>query len=154
MNQFIQRVANYIANVSCHYISYVVSLSKSANPTFLFLTPGPLKPHRTTIRYRCLLCEQEVFIKGLAESKTFQKFAVHTDRNIQKIKKEGLESLNSQVDELHRQATRAAYSTGSGGGQAAASGSSRTGKPSPPQKPGGFLSALGKVIRKDLGMDR
>mmetsp|Transcript_27137 Transcript_27137/g.61323 ORF Transcript_27137/g.61323 Transcript_27137/m.61323 type:complete len:111 (+) Transcript_27137:232-564(+) len=110
MNQFIQRVASYIAN--------------------------------------------EVFIKGLAESRTFQKFAVRTDRHLREFKKEGLEGLNSQIDELHRQATRAAYSTGSGGGQAAATGSSRAGTPSPPQKPGGFISALGKVIRRDLGMDR
>ena len=54
MNQFVQRVVNYVAN--------------------------------------------ELFIKGLAESKTFQRFAVHTDRHIQKFNKDGVEQLNSHVD--------------------------------------------------------
>jgi len=34
-----------------------------------------------------IIIQQEVFIKGLAESKTFQRVAVHTDRHIQKYKK-------------------------------------------------------------------
>jgi hypothetical protein len=110
MNQFVQRVVNYIAN--------------------------------------------ELFIKGLAESKTFQRFAVHTDRHIQKFKKDGVEQLNSKVDELHKEITKAAYSTstkssGSGGGGSVLQ---------PPQKPmegiPGFFNALGRVIRRDLGIDK
>ena len=110
MNQFVQRIANYIAN--------------------------------------------EIFIKGLANSKTFQRFAVHTDRHIQKIKKEGVETLNSHMDEFHKQATKAAYSTSASEG-AATSGARKL---MPPQKPlegvAGFFSALGKVIRRDLGMGK
>lgn len=110
MNQFVQRVVNYIAN--------------------------------------------ELFIKGLAESKTFQKFAVHTDRHIQKIKKDGVEHLNSRVDDLHKEITKAAYSTAS----KASSGSGGGKVLQPPQKPlegiPGFFRALGKVIRRDLGMDK
>lgn len=112
MNQFVQRVVNYIAN--------------------------------------------ELFIKGLAESKTFQRFAVHTDRHITKFKKDGVEHLNSHVDELHKEITKAAYSTSaksSGGG-----GGGGGGVLQPPQKPlegiSGFFNALGKVIRRDLGMDK
>mmetsp|Transcript_30967 Transcript_30967/g.65927 ORF Transcript_30967/g.65927 Transcript_30967/m.65927 type:complete len:120 (+) Transcript_30967:143-502(+) len=118
MNQFIQRVANYLAN--------------------------------------------EVFIKGLAESRTFQKFAVRTDKHIQTFRKEGLEHVNSQIDELHKQATRAAYSTASdsvargGGGVAGNAGGGTTLRP--PRKPTeglpGFFSALGRVIRRDLGLDK
>ncbi|KAL7533938.1 hypothetical protein ACHAXR_005537 [Thalassiosira sp. AJA248-18] len=104
MNQFIQRVANYIAN--------------------------------------------EVFIKGLAESKTFQRFAVHTDRHVQKVKKEGLEHVNTQIDELHKQATRAAYSTSTNASSSVGGGTLK-----PPQKPT-FFSALGRVIRRDLGIDK
>jgi hypothetical protein len=111
MNQFVQRVVNYIAN--------------------------------------------ELFIKGLAESKTFQRFAVHTDRHIQKFKKDGVEHLNSKVDELHKEITKAAYST-----SAKSSGSGGAGGSvlQPPQKPmegiPGFFNALGRVIRRDLGIDK
>ncbi|KAL3790895.1 hypothetical protein ACHAWO_010892 [Cyclotella atomus] len=111
MNQFIQRIANHIAN--------------------------------------------EIFIKGLANSKTFQKFAVHTDRHITKLKKEGVETLNTHIDELHKQATKAAFSTSTKGG--AAAGNNGAGMV-PPTKPlegvAGFFSALGKVIRRDLGMGK
>ena len=96
--------------------------------------------------------KQEVFIKGLAESKTFQRVAVHTDRHIQKYKQEGMEGINNHIDELHKHATRAAYST-------TTSSSSANGGASGlkvPQKPmegiPGFFNALGKVIRRDLGM--
>ena len=97
MNQFIQRVANYIANVSpCLYFHWT--------PVYhciqLLLTPPS-----------SYFAPQEVFIKCLAESKTFQRVAVHTDWHIQKYKKEGMERINSQIDELHKQATKAAYST-------------------------------------------
>mmetsp|Transcript_27413 Transcript_27413/g.57626 ORF Transcript_27413/g.57626 Transcript_27413/m.57626 type:complete len:112 (+) Transcript_27413:215-550(+) len=111
MNQFVQRVANWIAN--------------------------------------------EIFIKGLAESKTFQRFVVHTDRHIQKFKNEGLEQINSQMDELHKHATKAAFSSTSNTSSSAAGGAaSGGGALKPPQKPGGFVSALGKVIRRDLGLDK
>ena len=102
----------------------------------------------------------ELFIKGLAESKTFQRFAVHTDKHIQKFKKDGVEQLNSQFDELHKQATKAAYSTTSSSATSSAKGSSGGGKGviQPPKKPmegiPGFFSALGKVIRRDLGLDK
>jgi len=97
----------------------------------------------------------EIFIKGLAESKTFQKFAVHTDRHIQKYKKEGLDHVTSQMDELHKQATRVAYSTAT---KTSSPTSRAGGTPRPPQRPQGglpgFFSALGRVIRRDLGIDK
>ena len=114
MNQFVQRVVNYIAN--------------------------------------------ELFIKGLAESKTFQKFAVHTDRHIQRIKKDGVEQLNNHVDELHKEITKAAYSTSTKSTSAAGGTAAGGGVLQPPKKPlegiPGFFSALGKVIRRDLGLDK
>ena len=102
-----------------------------------------------TINYTII--KQEIFIKGLAESKTFQRVAVHTDRHIQKYKKEGLETVNSHIDELHKQATKAAYSTSSSSSTSASGGGLK-----PPIKPqegiAGFFSAMGKVIRRDLGI--
>ena len=100
-------------------------------------------------------------IKGLAKSKTFQKFAVMTDHHVQKYKKEGLETVTAQMDELHKQATRAAYSSTATSRTAASSSPGGAGKgapPRPPPKPpgglAGFFGALGKVIRRDLGMDK
>eukprot|EP00578_Thalassiosira_sp_NH16_P000076 CAMPEP_0181130230 /NCGR_PEP_ID=MMETSP1071-20121207/29750_1 /TAXON_ID=35127 /ORGANISM="Thalassiosira sp., Strain NH16" /LENGTH=162 /DNA_ID=CAMNT_0023216281 /DNA_START=88 /DNA_END=577 /DNA_ORIENTATION=- len=160
MNQFVQRIANWMAN--------------------------------------------EIFIKGLAESKTFQRFAVRTDRHVRKYKEEGFEHVNAQIDvppgnihqgtrgienlptlrgpdrstrtedkeegfehvnaqidELHKQATRAAYSTSAGGGGSAsntASGGAGGNALRAPQKPlggiSGFFGALGRVIRRDLGIDK
>jgi hypothetical protein len=105
---------------------------------------------------------QELLVKGLAESKTFQRIAVHTDRHIQKYKKEGLEQVNTHIDELHKKATKAAYSTSTKkfASSSSSSSSSRGGGSGstlePPLRPlegiPGFFSALGKVIRRDLGM--
>lgn len=114
MNQFIQRVANYVAN--------------------------------------------EIFIKGLANSKTFQKFAVRTDHHLRGFKEGGVEHLNSKLDELHKAATEAAFSTNSAATKSTST--SRTayhasGPPVPP-KGGfqGFLEAFGKEVKKDLGIGK
>lgn len=109
---------------------------------------------------------QELFIKGLAESKTFQRFALHTDKHIQKYKREGLEHVNSHLDELHKHATttmRAASSSSSSSSSNASSytrgatvGGGGDERLKPPQKPmqgiPGFFSALSRVIQRDLGM--
>lgn len=113
MNQFIQRIANYVAN--------------------------------------------EILIKGLANSKTFQRFAVRTDSHIRNSK----ESFNSQLDEMHRQATTSAFSSASSseGASAASSGASKgyhtSGPPVPPARGvAGFFQAMGREIKKDLGIGK
>ena len=117
MNQFIQRVANYVAN--------------------------------------------EIIIKGLANSKTFQRFAVRTDSQLRSIKNQGEEGFQSKLDELHKAATKAAYSeerafhnaTGARSAGSTSGGYHTSGPPVPPKEGfGGFLEALGKVIGKDLGI--
>ena len=83
-------------------------------------------------------------IKGLANSKTFQRIAVRTDNHIQNLKRQSNESINATLDEVHKTATKTAFSTtttqSTGGG--------------PPQPPptgiSGFFQALGKVIQKDF----
>ncbi|KAL7549432.1 hypothetical protein ACHAWF_013952 [Thalassiosira exigua] len=113
------------------------------------LTFPPPPPLRSSL--------QELFIKGLAESKAFQRFAVHTDRHLQNVKKDGFEHVNAQIDELHKHATRAAYSTSAGTGTGAGATTSG-GALRPPRRPSegvaGFFSALGRVIRRDLGMNK
>jgi hypothetical protein len=102
MNQFVQRVVNYVAN--------------------------------------------EVIIKGLANSRTFQRFAVRTDASLKEAHKTGSETLNSAFEQF------AGGQQVSGTSTAAAS----SGLKGPPQKPltgfPGFVSAFFKEIRKDLGM--
>uniref|UniRef100_A0A6U6IHD6 Uncharacterized protein n=1 Tax=Odontella aurita TaxID=265563 RepID=A0A6U6IHD6_9STRA len=110
MNQFIQRVANYIAN--------------------------------------------EVLIKGLANSRTFQRFAVRTDKHITEMKGKGTNTLNEAMDELHKTATETAFSSGSKVGMhTSAKSSVPTGPPQPPLRGfAGFLRAFGAEIKKDLGL--
>ena len=61
---------------------------------------------------------------------------------------------------MHKHATRAAYSTtsSSSGGAAGSRSSSGGSALKPPVKPvegiPGFFNALGKVIRRDLGIDK
>jgi hypothetical protein len=94
MNQFVQRVVNYVAN--------------------------------------------EILIKGLANSKTFQRFAVKTDHSLRK----GTESLQQTIEELSKQQVRTSHT-------------STTARRPPPIKPQtgvfGFLSAFVKEIRQDFG---
>ena len=99
MNQFVQRVANYVAN--------------------------------------------EIIIKGLAHSKTFQKFAVRTDAQLKQMQQKGSEHINKAVEDLAKSATNTV-----GGGASA-------GPPKPPLRGfPGFVSCFFKEIRKDLGMGR
>ena len=98
-SQFIQRIANYIAN--------------------------------------------EVLIKGLANSKIFQRFAVRTDAQLKTIQKAGEEQFNEAVQGM----TSRAAST--------SAGSAMSGPPQPPLTGfQGFVSAFFKEIRKDLGIGK
>jgi hypothetical protein len=99
MNQFVQRVANYIAN--------------------------------------------EVIIKGLANSRTFQRFAVRSDSKIQEFHKTGTETFNKAFEELSKQQAS--------GTSTVTTTTARAGPPTPP-KTGfpGFVSAFAKEIRSDV----
>lgn len=81
---------------------------------------------------------QEVLVKGLAESRTFQRFALRTHTSIEEMKGKGTEHLNATLDELSKAAVEQTASSG--------------GPPKPPLRGiPGFFSAFGKEIRKDLG---
>jgi hypothetical protein len=88
----------------------------------------------------------EIIVKGLANSRTFQKFAVRTNQQYQELNKHGTEKVAKTLEELAK--TQAAE----GGAATAAS------KPGPlqaPQRPlrgiPGFILAFAKEVRKDLG---
>lgn len=96
MNQFFQRVANYVAN--------------------------------------------EVIVKGLANSRTFQKFAVRTNKQYNETVKEGAEQLNKTLEEVAKQQT---------GMPSAANVSGIPPKP-PLRGVPGFFVAFGKELKKDI----
>jgi hypothetical protein len=107
MNQFVQRIANYVAN--------------------------------------------EIIIKGLANSKTFQRFAVRTSKQYEDLQKQGTEKLTETLEELAKQQTGNAATAPQGGTAAAAAAN---GVLQPPQRPlrgiPGFFVAFFKEIRKDI----
>ena len=100
MNQFVNRVTNYVAN--------------------------------------------EILIKGLANSRTFQRFAIRTDQTLNEMKKNGTDQLNSAFEEVAKQQVRNASSK-----------TTAAGPPTPPMRGfSGFASAFFKEIRKDLGLGK
>jgi hypothetical protein len=104
MNQFVQRVANYIAN--------------------------------------------EIIIKGLANSKTFQKFAVRSDSKIQEFHKTGSESFNKAFEEMSKMQAMGTSTIADTAGNTA-----KSGPPIPPTRGfAGFVEAFFKEIRRDLGI--
>ena len=109
-----------------------------------------------------LLLQQEVLIKGLANSKTFQRFALRTDHHVQQYKQKGQQHVNEALDDLHKTATETMYkaqaeakASGYAGGAGGSAGGGARGPPTPPLRGfGGFISAVGKEIKKDLGLGR
>lgn len=82
-------------------------------------------------------------MKGLAESKTFQRFALRTHLNIEKVTKTGTEYMNQGIDEVTKLATEAAKE---------AAAAATAGPPQPPLRGiPGFFRAMGKEIRNDFG---
>lgn len=87
----------------------------------------------------------EVIIKGLANSRTFQRFVVRTDKSLQDLHKTSTETLSSAVNEFASQQIRST-STSAAGAAAA-----RAGPPQPPLTGfAGFVRAFIKEVRKDL----
>lgn len=107
---------------------------------------------------RLFYAPQEVLIKGLANSKTFQRFALRTDHHVQQYKKKGQEHVNEALDDLHKTATETMYKAQAearASGYAGSSSKAAAGPPTPPARGfGGFASAFGKEIKKDLGFGR
>jgi hypothetical protein len=91
----------------------------------------------------------EIIIKGLANSRTFQRFVVRTDKSLQDLHKTSTETLSTAVNEFASQQVRST-STSAGSGCAGAA-AARAGPPQPPLTGfAGFVSAFTKEVRKDL----
>jgi len=94
MNQFVQRLANWLAN--------------------------------------------EVIVKGLAESRTFQRMALRTHNTVEEAKAKGTQQMESTMEELAKITSET-------------SGMSNSGPPQPPLRGvPGFFVAFAKSIRNDF----
>jgi hypothetical protein len=124
--QFISRLINHLVNVSRSTGGKSIALPKSCHLTFV-CTPFPIYV-------------KEVLIKGLAESRTFQRFAVRTQASVEEAKKAGTEIMAKGIESLTAEEMIAVNNKG---------------PPRPPQRGvPGFFIAFGKEIRKDMGMGK
>jgi hypothetical protein len=86
----------------------------------------------------------ELLIKGLANSKTFQRFALRTDHSLQQIKKQGTESFEEM--------TKRAASTVTDGSANSNTAGAFGGPPLPPPRGfAGFIRAFAKEVQRDFG---
>ena len=82
----------------------------------------------------------EIIVKGLANSKTFQRFAVRTNKQYQDLTKQGAEQVNKTLNDIAKQQAGAE-----------ASSASTKGPPTPPLTGiPGFFVAFAKEIKKDF----
>lgn len=94
-----------------------------------------------------LYTTQELIIKGLANSRTFQRFALKVEENTK--------HLHGTLEELSKQAEKAAAAAAAqaSGEARTAAGAARYGPPQPPLRGvPGFFVAFFKEIGRDLGM--
>jgi len=91
----------------------------------------------------------EIVVKGLANSRTFQRFAVRTNKQYEDFTKQSTEQLNKTLEEMAKQQHAA-----DGVGSATSSSSSPSNVVGPPKAPlrgvPGFFLAFFKEIRKDF----
>ena len=92
----------------------------------------------------------EIIVKGLANSRTFQKFAVRTNQQYEELNRHGTEKIAKTLEEMAKSQSGAAATAAGADGAASAGGALR-----PPQRPlrgiPGFFLAFAKEVRKDLG---
>jgi hypothetical protein len=81
---------------------------------------------------------QEVIVKGLAESRTFQRMALKTHTTLEELTNKGNQHLESTLNEIHKVASDTTTSTAAG-------------RPQPPLRGvSGFIAAFAKELRHDI----
>ena len=95
----------------------------------------------------------EIIIKGLANSRTFQKFAVRTNQQKEELQKHGTEHITKTLEEI-LQKSSGGNPANTVSGAAAAAATKTTTTLQPPSRPlrgiPGFLVAFGKEVKKDF----
>ena len=93
----------------------------------------------------------EIIVKGLSNSRTFQKFAVRTNQQYEELNKHGTDKISKTLEEIVLK--QQAQAEGSAGA-AAATNAAKNNLLQPPQRPlrgiPGFFVAFGKEVRKDI----
>ena len=98
----------------------------------------------------------EIIVKGLSNSRTFQKFAVRTNKQYEELNKHGTDKISKTLEEivLKQQAAAAAEGSGTTAAAGAATNAAKNNLLQPPQRPlrgiPGFFVAFGKEVRKDI----
>jgi malate/lactate dehydrogenase len=92
----------------------------------------------------------EVVIKGLANSRTFQRFAVRTNKSYTDFSSQSKDKLNTTIEDIVKQGTEG-VGANNGGTTSGAAAAAAAGPPKPPLAGfPGFASAFGKELRKDI----
>jgi hypothetical protein len=87
--------------------------------------------------FLCILF-QEVIVKGLAESRTFQRMALKTHTTLEEITNKGDQHLESTINAIHKLASETSTSNAAG-------------RPKPPLRGvSGFIAAFVKELRQDI----
>ena len=100
----------------------------------------------------------EIIVKGLSNSRTFQKFAVRTNQQYEELNKHGTDKISKTLEEIVFKQQAAAAAEGSTAAAGATDAAINAAKNStllqPPQRPlrgiPGFFVAFGKEVRKDI----
>lgn len=83
---------------------------------------------------------QEFIVKGLAESRTFQRMALRTHNTIQETKKAGTQHVEATMEELAKMTSDSTTAS-----------ATNKGPPQPPLRGvPGFFAAFAKEVRKDI----
>jgi hypothetical protein len=95
----------------------------------------------------------EIIVKGLSNSRTFQKFAVRTNKQYEELNKSGTDRISKTFEDIVKQQA-AAEGSGAAATDAATNAAKNNNLLQPPQRPlrgiPGFFVAFGKEVRKDI----
>ena len=96
----------------------------------------------------------EIIVKGLSNSRTFQKFAVRTNKQYEELNKHGTDKISKTFEDIVKQQAAAEGGTAATVADAAATNAAKNNLLQPPQRPlrgiPGFFVAFGKEVRKDI----
>ena len=96
----------------------------------------------------------EIIVKGLANSRTFQRFAVRTNQQYEELNKQGTEKIARTIEDLAKSQAGPSGAASAGGGSAASEGGGLRAPQRPLRGIPGFVVAFFGEIRKDLAGGR
>lgn len=99
----------------------------------------------------------EIIVKGLSNSRTFQKFAVRTNKQYEELNKHGTDKISKTFEDIvknQQQTSEAGTAAAEAAAVNAAKNNNNNALQPPPQRPmrgiPGFFLAFGKEVRKDI----